>query len=202
MGESEYFFGSRRMSVEDIDEESRIIVEEFVQFEIENEGLPRDSIPVTPPATPLTPVAKQRAISMGGKLREIADEFRNSPFRQKVRETAYRAPLGNRLSYESYCWMAQEFFDEGITRERIIVFFYFSSDLVVRCIKNKLIDMCQKLIDWVVKFVHERLAMWVLANGGWAAVLETSMRKVSFRWVIAGAIVLISLIVAYKGITR
>ena len=73
--------------------------------------------------------------------------------------------------------MLSELFCDGreITRERILVLFFFSSDVAIRAVRKRLDGVLAALTTWTLDFIRERVCVWVQRNGGWAQVLRSGL---------------------------
>lgn len=69
--------------------------------------------------------------------------------------------------------LLSELLGSGITRERIIVLFYFCADVAIETLKRRVqssVQLCQRFIQWSFNFISERVCTWVQANGGWVGL--------------------------------
>ena len=81
-----------------------------------------------------------------------------------------------------------------MTRERILVFFFFCSDLAIQAIRLRLSGVVQQLAKWTLDFIRStvqasfhlylmgftveslQVSSWVRQNGGWEAVLHSGLQ--------------------------
>lgn len=111
--------------------------------------------------------------TFGSNLRKIADQFEHSRERRNVRIEASKVDL-NHIGYHSFRNMLSELFEGGkITRERIMVLFFFCSDVAARALDMDAggpISLTQ-LFTWSMAFILDVICSWVQRQGGWAIVL-------------------------------
>lgn len=120
-------------------------------------------------------VLNERGRFGGRTLRQIAEAFSQSPQRARVREYAESVELQS-LNYNSFSDLLFGLFQEGgVTQARVLVLFFFCADIALRAFREKLTKHFQQLVNWTSQYITERLSAWVLAHGGWAAVLQESV---------------------------
>ncbi|KDR13623.1 uncharacterized protein LOC110835244 [Zootermopsis nevadensis] len=108
-------------------------------------------------------------------LRQLANEFAQSELRHRVQERAESACLEN-LNFTTFSDLLFGLFQEGgVTSERVIVLFFFCSDLAIRALRNSLRDIFYLITYWSQRYIIEKLSVWVQEHGGWVAVLQESM---------------------------
>ena len=78
------------------------------------------------------------------------------------------------LSQQNLTLMLSELFhDGGVTQERLMVLFYFCSDLAVRAVKTGLLSLVSTLTSWSLTFIRGAVSAWVRCRGGWSRVLAS-----------------------------
>merc|ERR1712156_13789 len=109
----------------------------------------------------------------GRDLKFLADQFANSVESIRVQERAEQVNIES-LSREEFFSMLNELFQGGrVTRERILVLFYFCSDVAIRAIKTNSEGWLSTLTQWSLIFIKEQVCAWVGKNGGWEIVLRS-----------------------------
>ncbi|XP_074650102.1 apoptosis regulator BAX-like [Tubulanus polymorphus] len=164
-----------------VEVEGRELFGNFLREEINRERLPGDvdveqCIMDTPIcSTPNFQRANPMWASTGRELREMADAFAKTKERQRIRNEANA--VGSNISFKQFQDMLTElFFNGGVTKERIMVLFFFCSDLAIRMLREKAIDYFKKFIDWSLRYITECVCQWVREHGGWGAVLSSGMQ--------------------------
>eukprot|EP00118_Oscarella_pearsei_P023105 m.272465 g.272465 ORF g.272465 m.272465 type:complete len:223 (+) comp40563_c0_seq3:4151-4819(+) len=71
--------------------------------------------------------------------------------------------------YDTFKDVALNIFRSGITWGRVAVLFMFGAKLAVRVFYDTP-TIIKKLLEWVARFVTERLSNWIIASGGWSAL--------------------------------
>jgi len=141
-----------------------------------------------------------RQLSNGGvreDLATLAERFARSEGREAVRRRADQVELCS-LTQDNFSHLLSELFqDGGITQERVLVLFFFCSDLALRALRAGLRTTLSQLTRWSVAFLRGTVAVWVRCKGGWDNLLNgrTSNRQV-LLW--GASLALLCLWVVYK----
>lgn len=115
---------------------------------------------------------KNQPISEIGKtIRNLANEFAESHQRQEIKREADEVDLGA-ITMEGFWGLLNETFKEKIDKYNVIALFFFCSDVLIRCIKNKLKELGINLFRWSLRFIAERVCRWIAANGGWGGYIS------------------------------
>lgn len=105
-------------------------------------------------------------------LASLAERFTRSQGREQVREKAEELDLSE-LSAENFNSLLEELFhDGGVTQERLLVLFFFCSDLTIRAARAGLESLCERITSWTLSFIRSTVMLWVRLHGGWARVLR------------------------------
>lgn len=104
-------------------------------------------------------------------MSRAADSFRRSGARQEVARRADMVDLDTLTPGNLSHMLAELFGDGGVTQERIMVLFYFCSDLAIRAVKSGLVGVVSSLTSWSVAFIRGVVATGVRLQGGWAQVM-------------------------------
>jgi hypothetical protein len=111
----------------------------------------------------------------GRELRQVADAFARSKERQYIRQRAQSVDLES-ITLDNFLQLLQELFQGGgITRERILVLFFFCADVTIEAIKRGFNRTFRHLMEWSLRYITTRVAQWVHNHGGWSAVLSSSL---------------------------
>ena len=62
--------------------------------------------------------------------------------------------------------LLRELFAEGITKERIVVLFFFCSDVAINALRGPE-NLFSQFFNWSLDFVTGYICSWVRQNGGW-----------------------------------
>ncbi|CAK9293231.1 unnamed protein product [Gordionus sp. m RMFG-2023] len=173
----------------DIIEESAQLFQNFLREEIIRAGHLQQNIILN---LPIQNAFKDPIwIKYGNDLRQIADAFSNTKEREQIYNKANQVSLCTLtlehfmdLLTEIFCFFPAQF---NITNElRIVILFLFSSDLIIRTIKNKSMltlqlfnsltynqnDTILPLFQWTVEYIKHKLSAWVQSRGGWKSILD------------------------------
>eukprot|EP00057_Strongylocentrotus_purpuratus_P003186 XP_003726120.1 PREDICTED: uncharacterized protein LOC100888576 [Strongylocentrotus purpuratus] len=117
----------------------------------------------------------------GRDLKKLADQFASSRERDGVRAKARETVGDNEISAAMFWDLLSELFFQGtITRERIVVLFFFCSDVAIFALQRNSIDYFHRFMVWALQYIRSRVCTWVADNGGWEAVLYLSANKFIF----------------------
>lgn len=126
--------------------------------------------------------------SVGRDLRRISEAFARSAERAEVRQRAFQVrhkwfadnwmttrnlfQINIRdLTNDEFNYLLSELFLNGnITRERIVVLFFFCSDLAISAVTNGPIAYFKRLIHWSLTYIFNNICQWVQRQGGWVCV--------------------------------
>lgn len=73
------------------------------------------------------------------------------------------------VSFEQFRDFLTELFFEGtITKERIMVLFFFCSDVAIRTLSHG-VECFQQFFNWSVQFITDHVCSWVRQHGGWVS---------------------------------
>lgn len=104
-------------------------------------------------------------------MSNLAETFRRSGGRQEVAEQVASIDLGT-LTQENLSLMLSQLFEDGVTPARLLVLFYFCSDLAVRAARASLHHLMASVTSWSLAFVRGVVSTWVRIRGGWTRVLQ------------------------------
>ncbi|ODN05949.1 Bcl-2-like protein 2 [Orchesella cincta] len=167
---------------------------DFVRTEIQRHGLEVQLPCLTisneqPVAEIVDPARLLDWTRAGQELRQLADAFTQSKERQSVRKRAQDLSLDS-LDVDNFFQLLQELFDMflhlllltlslslggGITRERILVLFFFCADVAIEALRKGFHQTFHQLITWSLKYIATSVAQYVHSLGGWGVVLRQSL---------------------------
>merc|ERR1712192_101839 len=127
-----------------------------------------------------TTLRQSARVEVREDLSTLAERFARSEGRQAVRRRAEQVELCS-ITQDNFSQLLSELFhDGGITQERILVLFFFCSDLALRALRAGLRATLSKLTRWSVAFLRSTVAAWVRCKGGWNNLLsgKTNHRQV------------------------
>ncbi|XP_072036917.1 bcl-2-related ovarian killer protein homolog B-like [Amphiura filiformis] len=73
---------------------------------------------------------------------------------------------------KTYHVAAHEIFKGGITWACVIALFLFTGALTVDCVRQGHGKFGNQIVDCMQKFVREKLAPWIVSQGGWPGLLD------------------------------
>ncbi|XP_060596670.1 apoptosis regulator BAX-like [Ruditapes philippinarum] len=170
-----------KVSAEETKEEGKILFKDFIVKEFEEEGLDTPDVIRTELENICTPQGFPNPTwaKVGQDLRRYADEFQRSKERKKVQKRAAEITENRSdVTQDQFKDLLSNLLRNGITRERIIVLFFFCSDVAIATLKrgsSLSVELCQRFIQWSFDFITEKICSWVQANGGWGAVFSSTM---------------------------
>ncbi|KAL8575385.1 hypothetical protein ACOMHN_000001 [Nucella lapillus] len=169
----------------DVEEQGKQLFSNFVNDQVRTESpeAVRD-IEVLTPAGYNNPMWAKA----GRELRHMADIFAQTAERRRVKQKA--SEVNTNISYEEFKDLLTELFAAGgITKERIVVLFFFCSDVAIRSLKRGA-DLCRQFLGWSFSFITDSVCSWVRSHGGWGEVMSSSFNSLPRVLLLAGVIAL------------
>ncbi|CAF0835244.1 unnamed protein product [Didymodactylos carnosus] len=154
-------------SVEDVSEETRYILEEFILERAADDGVDLGLVKPILDFDPLS-LPQYRQIQMIAQtLRLIGDELdQDIRLKSMVEQVPLHSP------YETFSDVAKELFNDGIYNwGRIVTLFYFAYKLIMKSLTEET-SVMKMIVDWTVRFVREIVAPWIVRKGGWFVILR------------------------------
>ena len=102
----------------------------------------------------------------------LAERFQRSGGREEVRRSADRVDISS-INQENLTQLLTELFQDGVTQERVLVLFFFSSDLTLRVLRAGMVSLAARVTDWVVTFIRTVVSCLVRLEGGWRSLLSS-----------------------------
>lgn len=170
---------------EDVVEEGKQLFQNFVVDRVRTETPEAvEKIPILTPAGYANPMWAKT----GRELRHMADVFAQTAERRRVQQKA--SEVSTNISAQEFKDLLSELFAAGgITKERIVVLFYFCSDVAIRSLKRGA-DLCAQFIQWSMSFITDRVCSWVRSHGGWGEVMSSSFNSLPRVILIATVVVI------------
>lgn len=94
-------------------------------------------------------------------------------------KVTYQSTLHVQSVYDS---VATELFKGTITWARIVALFVFTADLTVDCVKQKQDRFASVIAESLERFVHKKLAFWIVQQGGWPSLLDHFQESQQPKW--------------------
>nr|AYC76539.1 apoptotic regulator [Perna viridis] len=176
----------RQLSKDDIGMQARVLLNQFIYDRISRE-LDTDQVPsseeLQEPGTPTGPPLEHMQ-EIGRALRCIGDELDKSENIQNL-----CSQVSPEASSETFLNVAKSFFSDGVYNwGRVGSLFYFAYKMVMKAL-NK-IALIRAIINWVVNFITDYVAPWIIERGGWDAIVEYfGTPQNQFRFVVGLGIV-------------
>ncbi|KAJ8974321.1 hypothetical protein NQ317_010917, partial [Molorchus minor] len=102
----------------------------------------------------------------------LANHFASSTQRWWVYNQAQNVDIRT-LNFNTFQLLVYGLFQKSVaTWERVLVLFYFCTDLSIRALREKLLDCFIRLYNWTTCYISSKLSAWVERQGGWDAVLQ------------------------------
>jgi len=165
-----------KKSVEDVTEETRYILEEFIIERATEDGIDMGLVnPIID--IDLTALPQYRQIQqIAHRLRIIGDELDAD---ERIKNMVDQVPVNS--PYETFSDVAKELFCDGIYNwGRIVTLFYFTYKLILKSLKDQPSAILHILVEWTVRFVKEIVAPWIVGKGGWLVILRDAVPQSRF----------------------
>ena len=116
--------------------------------------------------------SRQGRGELSSEFSSLAERFQRSGGREEVRRSAERVDISS-INQENLTHLLTELFRDGVTQERVLVLFFFSSDLTLRVLRAGMVSLVSRLTDWVVTFIRRVVSCLVRLEGGWRSLLSS-----------------------------
>ncbi|KAI0213840.1 Apoptosis regulator BAX [Lamellibrachia satsuma] len=176
--ENPFTFGKKRkaslnrsISRYDIGNQARLLMSQFIHDRMQVDGFSNAPTPdvLIEPGTPSgPPVEHVREVAQA--LRAIGDELDKDDSLQKlIKQIPPNAPS------QTFLFVAKEIFADGVFNwGRVVTLFYFAYKMIAKAIQQSLntVPLIRSIVEWVVNFIIEYVAPWIIERGGWSAIQE------------------------------
>ncbi|XP_069132743.1 apoptosis regulator BAX-like [Argopecten irradians] len=160
--------GSRsELTKDDIGHQARFLLNNFIHERIQQDVA--DQVPATDdlqePGTPTGP-PMEHIREIGRALRCIGDELDRN---ENIQSLCTRVPPD--APHQTFLNVAKGFFSDGIYNwGRVGSLFYFAYRMALKALDK--IALIRAIVNWVVNFIIENVAPWIIERGGWEAIVE------------------------------
>lgn len=157
----------RQLSRDDIGNQGRILLNGFI-----HERLQQDHVEHVPavdelqePGTPSGPPL-EHVKEIARALRCIADELDQD---QRIQRIISKVPPD--APQQTFFNIANDFFRDGvISWGRVATLFYFGYKMALKALDK--IPLIKAIINWVINFIVDQVAPWIIERGGWEMIVE------------------------------
>ena len=78
--------------------------------------------------------------------------------------------LSKETAFETFASIAADIFSDGkINWGRVVAVIYFGYRMAVKVLFEG--GFLKTIIKWIIKFIYERLAQWIVQSGGWVSII-------------------------------
>lgn len=159
---------TRQLSKDEVGQQARVLLNQFIQDRLATERSEEQVLhmedlqdPGTPTGPPLEYVRE-----IGRALRCIGDELDRNEQIQNLCDQVN--PSAN---HETFFNVANSFFADGVYNwGRVGCLFYFAYKMAVKALSK--INLIRSIVNWVVNFITDYVAGWIIDRGGWDAIIE------------------------------
>ncbi|XP_060554422.1 apoptosis regulator BAX-like [Ruditapes philippinarum] len=157
----------RQLSRDDIGNQGRVLLNEFIHDRLYEDHV--ECIPAVDelqePGTPSgPPLEHMREIARA--LRCIADELDQD---QRIQRIISKVPPD--APQQTFFNVANDFFRDGIISwGRVATLFYFGYKMALKALDK--IPLIKAIINWVINFIVDQVAPWIIERGGWEMIVE------------------------------
>jgi apoptosis regulator BAX len=148
---------NRTVSVENVSGQAPDIVKSFLAVCFEQDGL----------KVPNELTADQHKVNkeVAHVLRDIGDSLNQHPTLNTLIDAIH---VTKDTAFETFLSVAMNIFQDGkVNWGRIVTLFYFGYKLAIQVLTE--VPLIKMIIEWVVKFIKEKLVAWIVAQGGWVS---------------------------------
>ncbi|KAK2186306.1 hypothetical protein NP493_206g01001 [Ridgeia piscesae] len=176
--ENPFHFGKKRkpsikrtISRFDVGNQARLLLSQFVHDRMQSDGFlnaPTSEVLIEPGTPSGPPVEHVREVGLA--LRAIGDELdKDESLQHLIRQIPPDAPS------QTFAMVAKEIFADGnFNWGRVVALFYFAYKMIAKAIQSKMnnIPIIRSIVEWVVNFIIDYVAPWIIERGGWSAIQE------------------------------
>ncbi|XP_031548902.1 apoptosis regulator BAX-like [Actinia tenebrosa] len=178
---------NRTVSVEDVSGQAPDIVKSFLATCFEKDGL----------KVPEELTAEQHKVNkqVANVLREIGDSLNQHPTLNTLIDEIH---VTKDTAFDTFLSVAMQIFQDGkVNWGRVVTLFYFGYKLAIQVLTQ--IPLIKMIIEWVVKFIKEKLVQWIAEQGGWEAIMDyfktlKNRHELEFKFVVATCVTVITLV--------
>ncbi|WAR03719.1 BAX-like protein [Mya arenaria] len=157
----------RQLSIDDIGNQGRVLMNDFITERLRQEHI--DDTPAVAdleePGTPSGPPLEHFK-DIARALRCIADELDQD---KRIQRIIAKVPPD--APQQTFFNVANDFFLDGVMSwGRVATLFYFGYKMAVKAIDK--IPLIRAIINWVINFIVDTFAPWIISRGGWEAIVE------------------------------
>lgn len=145
----------RQMSTDEVMVETPDIVTFFIADRMESQGC----------AVPEKLKVPSVNTEVANCLRQVGDDLENN---YSLNSLIGKIKVSPQTAFDAFADVAQQIFSDGVYNwGRIVALLYFGFKLATSVISQ--VPLLKLVVDWVVRFVKERLVSWIAAQGGWVS---------------------------------
>ena len=111
----------------------------------------------------------------------LAERFQRSGGRLEVQRRADMVDISS-INQDNLTMMLTELFQDGVTQERLLVLFFFCSDLTLRALRAGLVSLASSLTDWVTAFIRTVVSGLVRCRAGWVSLVSLASAVSAPDW--------------------
>ena len=165
VGNQRQLLRQRQMSTDEVMVETPDIVTFFIANRVEAQG---HTVP-----------EEMRAVTVNDEvascLRQVGDDLENN---YSLNNLISQIKVTPQTAFDTFAEVATQIFSDGVYNwGRIVTLLYFGFKLASSVISQ--VPLIKLVVDWVVRFVKERLVNWIAQQGGWRAIKEYVTQAVS-----------------------
>ncbi|KAL4224906.1 hypothetical protein ACF0H5_015602 [Mactra antiquata] len=157
----------RQLSRDDIGNQGRVLMNEFIYERLQQDNIQNipDVAELQEPGAPAGPPL-EHAREIARALRCIADELDQDP---RLQSMINRVPPD--APQQTFFNVANDFFRDGVINwGRVVTLFYFGYKMALKALDR--IPLIKAIINWVINFIVDRFAPWIIERGGWEMIVE------------------------------
>ncbi|XP_046863881.1 apoptosis regulator BAX-like isoform X2 [Xenia sp. Carnegie-2017] len=107
-------------------------------------------------------------------LRQVGDDLERN---FSLNELIGKIRVTPQTAFDTFADVAKLIFSDGVYNwGRVVTLLYFGFKLASSVASQ--LPLLKLVVDWVVRFVKEKLVNWIAEHGGWTAIKEYAMATV------------------------
>lgn len=148
----------------------------YQQDQMEEDPDAAEQTPAIPELMHFTTDPMSQASQVGRQLARIGDDI-NRRYADEFNDMINQLSITEDTAYEVFAGVARKLFSEGINWGRVSALLCFAYKIVMKVLRvqqrvSRFAEFLRLVINHVVRFIKEKIAMWIAQEGGWVAALK------------------------------
>ncbi|ESO95301.1 hypothetical protein LOTGIDRAFT_68260, partial [Lottia gigantea] len=166
-----------------------LLLTNFIKDRMEEDQIPgtENIEKLIEPDTPIgPPIDPSLEVQIGKALKSIGDELDKD---ENMHNLIAKVPP--RTECKTFMKVAGDIFSDGVINwGRIVALFYFAFRMILKSLNR--IPIINATINFVVDYIRDHVASWIIGRGGWEAIVEHFGTPTKQAFIVLGTGILLS----------